>query len=170
MKRVFTTLVMLFFGGMAMSQITIPPYPREITCEAGYTMELDPPAAYTTCDNPEVELDIDEEYVSGGGCAGKMIITYTYLDSCGQAAVAQVFVTLKDTQEPEFIDAPEDIRLQRGELVPFAPKLIAYDLSGAVCPATLVEKQEDDVIIRTWTATDPCGNTAVHTQRIYLPF
>jgi hypothetical protein len=170
MKGVLTTLVMLFLGVIASAQITFPPYPREITCEAGYTMELDPPAAYTTCDNAEVELTMDEEYVSGGGCAGKMIITYTYLDSCGQAGVAQVFVTLKDTQEPEFMEAPEDIRLQKGELVPFAPKLFAYDLSGAVCPATLVEKQEEDVIIRTWTAADPCGNTATHTQRIQLPY
>lgn len=170
MKQIIFLSALMFLGLTVHGQISIPPYPMEITCEAGFTSELDPPAAFTTCENVEVTVDVEEALASGGGCAGKMIITYTYHDTCDNVATAQLFVTLKDTQEPEFYERPEDIRLKRGDLVPFAPYMEAYDLSGMSCPATLAEKQVDDVIIRTWTASDACGNKAEHTQKIYLPY
>ncbi len=150
-------------------QISIPPYPMEITCEAGFTSELDPPAAFTSCEDVNVTVDYSEEPVSGGGCAGMVILTYTYRDQCENVTTAQVMVKLKDTQEPEFMERPSDIRMKRGDVVPFAPYMEAYDNSGYY-PVQFVEKQDDDIVYRTWTCVDGCGNKAEHTQKIYLPY
>jgi len=169
-KKLLFSVFLSIGSVVSIAQITVLPYPIEITCEAGYTSELEPPTATTSCEDVNVTVDIQEEPVSGGECAGKLMISYIYLDNCQNTATAQVFVTLKDTQEPEFYEPPQDIRLKRGDLVPFAAKLEAYDLSGMMAPVTFKEKQIDDVIYRTWTAIDPCGNKAEYTQKIFLPY
>lgn len=169
--RTFLLAISLYFSiGEAHTQLVIPKYTMEINCEVGFTSELEPPPVYSNCEDTNVSLEVSEEYVSGGGCAGKMIITYNYKDACENEAIAQVFVTLKDTHEPEFFEYPADIQLKRGDLVPFASRLEAFDNSGEIYPVKFSEKQIDDVVVRTWTCTDACGNIATHVQKIHLPY
>lgn len=170
MKRGWIVAMTVLGSYSAQAQFEIPPYPMEITCEVGFTAELDPPPVYSNCHDTNVNVEVSEEMVSGGDCAGKIMLTYFYKDLCENEATAQVFVTLKDTQEPEFFELPADIQLKRGDLVPFAATMGAYDNSGQAYPVKFSEKQVDDVVIRTWTCTDACGNTAKHTQRIQLPY
>ncbi len=151
-------------------QISIVDHPKEIVCEVGYTAELEPPQAFSNCENDTVFVEINEAMVSGGGCAGKMIITYDYEDYCHNKALTQVFVTLKDTEAPMFYETPADVQLRRGDLVPLPERLFAYDNGGVEPPTVFSERQEDGVIYRTWVCTDACGNSVSHVQRIFLPY
>jgi len=98
MKKGWIIVMAVLASYSTQAQFEIPPYPMEITCEVGFTSELDPPPIYSNCHDTNVNVEVAEEMVSGGGCAGKMMITYFFKDTCENEATAQVFVTLKDTQ------------------------------------------------------------------------
>ncbi|KGO89399.1 T9SS type B sorting domain-containing protein [Flavobacterium suncheonense] len=147
--------------------------PQDLTLE--YSDSI--PAALTltasdNCGNPTVTFD--EETVVGT-CPDntKIIRTWTAADICGNETVHTQTITIIDTTPPVFTGAlPTDQTLECGD-IPTAPTLTATDGFGEVSVTFEEQEVQGDCkskysLVRTWTATDSCGNTATHTQTLYF--
>ena len=103
-------------------------------------------------------------------CGETRIITRTWnaTDECGNSSTCDQIITVVDTTPPSLTVA-EDLTLECDEDVP-APSYTASDVCGdvevTVTPAFQEGCGSTYVMIRTYTATDECGNSTVDTQTI----
>jgi hypothetical protein len=127
-------------------------------------------SATDNCGEPQ--LTFNEEIIPGQ-CAGNYTIvwTWTATDFCDNVSSEQQVITVTDTQAPEFVEVPADLNLACGEDVPSPAQVSAIDN----CSGVSVDLTENVVpgncegsytIVRTWTASDACGNTADAQQII----
>ncbi len=111
-----------------------------------------------------------------GACANnyRLIRTWTATDACGNARTVRQVVTVQDTTRPVFVlPVPTDTTVNCNA-VPTQPDINANDNCSAQNRVTIVKNERRENIagacvnnyrlIRTWTATDECGNSAVLTQ------
>ena len=131
-------------------------------------------------DAPMVEVSwMDHDTVTT--CAGSFTFTRTFTatatDNCGNTATISCDQTVgqQDVTAPEFQDPlPEDVTVPCFD-IPAVAELTALDacdntpeiafseeiLGLDECPGT-------QTLVRTWTATDDCGNSSSHTQTIQV--
>jgi large repetitive protein len=122
-------------------------------------------AAVDACDSaPVVGLSAQTVQLD---CGYQFIRTWIGLDACGNTTTASQIVTFTDDQAPEFLFVPEDVTVTCGEDFP-APDAIADDACSEVTVTYEDIPQQDCIggIIRVFTATDGCGNTATASQTI----
>ena len=139
------------------------------------------PAAPTATDNcSSVEVTFVDE-VTGLSCSGEESFTRTYTatDACGNASSVSIEVTFNDTIAPTFT-APMDVTVECdsdvNDLALTGDVMDAADVCSAdifVAYTDAVSTSEgsclaDNVITRTWTVTDGCGNESSATQTITL--
>lgn len=131
------------------------------------------PAARDACDpDPAVTLD---ERTEPGPCPRTYTLTRTWTarDRCGNASepLAQVIV-VRDTHPPSLEAAPPDLIVECPQPVPAPAALAATDTCD---PAPAVAFDEQRIagpcpgtyrLVRTWTATDACGNAAAPEQQV----
>ena len=133
--------------------------------------------ATDNCTGP-VNLVYSEVQQDAGDCVDGFInlyrLTWTATDICGNSTSAFVFLALVDTIPPVIFGVPLDITVNCNE-IPGAPDFIyAIDECLCACIVLLEETlpltgcQFGQVIVRTWRATDDCGNQTIATQRITL--
>ena len=113
----------------------------------------------------------------GGDCATAFTQTnmFTVTDSCGNAHTDVQTITVKDTTPPVLSGVPTDIAISC-EAIPAPPIVTALDNCEGAIDVDYFEEQigsditclNNYVIVRSWTATDGCGNTATKTQNITL--
>ncbi|WP_179335132.1 DUF6923 family protein [Winogradskyella costae] len=111
--------------------------------------------------------------VEDGTCPSASVITRTWslTDDCDNTTTFVQTITVQDTTAPLFNETlPTDI-VAECDAVPTAETLTASDNCGNAEVSFLEEITDgscmgDYIIERTWTATDACGNDAVHTQII----
>ncbi len=134
------------------------------------------PVATDNCDS-----DLTYTYsdvVEAGACAGSSNITRTWniTDNIGFYATAVQQITVVDDQAPTFT-APADLSLACGsDLSNLALTGNVTDLADACGTASIAYTDaagdsncfDGDVVIRSWTATDACGNATTHIQTITL--
>jgi len=111
--------------------------------------------------------------VASGSCDNQSVITRTWslTDACDNTTSFVQTITVVDTTAPTFTSTlPGDIDVECDE-IPDAEELLAIDNCGDA-NVTFVEVIDngacvgDYIITRTWTATDACDNSTVHTQII----
>ncbi len=140
--------------------------PTNTSIECGEALPTTLPSALDACDN---NVDIAVAVSAGApGCAGSEVVrTFTATDACGNSAVATQVVTIEDTAPPVFVTVPGNITVECGDNVP-TDAATAMDVCSSVTMETVVTSSPSGCaaasIIRTFTATDGCGNTAVATQ------
>lgn len=93
---------------------------------------------------------------------------WTASDNCGNTSNFMQIVTIVDDQGPVLTGIPKD---DCGSAT-IPPVVTARDAcSGLDYPVTFTETEGNTdcgkVIIRTWTATDNCGNISIDAQRIF---
>ncbi|WP_299532332.1 gliding motility-associated C-terminal domain-containing protein [Ulvibacterium sp.] len=115
------------------------------------------------------------EEVLNNGCAGSYTILRTWeaTDTCGNQTIHVQTIAVEDTSAPVFVETlPQDGFADCG-IIPEAAILTATDN----CGAATVDFTETEIpgncssqynLVRTWTATDACGNETSHTQTIQL--
>jgi hypothetical protein len=146
-----------------------------------YTVEVEMPCdavsneiMISAEDCNEVIITFNDEYVSGG-CAGKIIRTYSVSDVCGNvtSGLIQQIITLIDVTAPSVEVAPADVQIECGEQVPsYSP--IWSDNCANNEDLTLSNTQEitedpcTTVIYQSWTAVDPCGNSTTVSRTISI--
>jgi hypothetical protein len=164
MKSIILSLAFAL-GAMftAQAQITIENYERELKVNVDDTDQLQAPKASSSCGELQVTR---KEAIFSGGCLGNLVLTFTYTDECGNSATAEQYCLLLDTVDPVFNEKPEDLQVANESEIPDAPKVTASDNSDGKVKVVMEEQREKKALIRTWTASDQCGNIVKHTQRI----
>jgi len=107
---------------------------------------------------------------SDGDCPRVITRTWTAIDSCGNSTTATQLIQVVDTQRPVLAGVPPDLSLQCENGVPVAARVTAADNCTPMTEPDFSEAEtiEDhvEVIRRTWTATDACGNSTTAVQVI----
>ena len=143
----------------------------------------DPPVIYTditATDNWSQDVVITLSTSSTQGTSNECSL-YNYLiirtwsadDECGNSIADVQIITVKDILPPSLVDVPDNITVDpgQGEVIPPVATVTATDDCD---PNVTIAIDEEDipgancgfVRVRTWTATDACGNQTVDQQEI----
>jgi gliding motility-associated-like protein len=98
---------------------------------------------------------------------------WTAIDNCGNVAEATQVITIGDFDPPVITGVPDDITVSCGNLIGIPSRTVK---ASAKCSDNIRLTTSDKpvpgpctdqyVVLRTWTATDQCGNVSKKTQRI----
>jgi large repetitive protein len=99
--------------------------------------------------------------------------TWTAIDAAGNETIAQQIITVKDEIAPIFSFVPEDKELDCASNIQFGTPLASDFCSDVVIVQNDTELastcgNSGQTIIRTWTASDVCGNLTLATQRLHV--
>jgi large repetitive protein len=119
----------------------------------------------------DVTITYQDQPVSGG-CIGKIIRTYTATDECGNASYFTQIITLTDNVAPALAIAA-NATIECSDEVPAA----WYEVSDNCAEVEDIQVSITEVIVdgdcaynytivRTYIATDPCGNSTTLVQNI----
>ncbi len=101
-------------------------------------------------------------------------LTWTATDACGNSSTKYVFMALVDHIAPVLFNIPEDITVHCDEIPTLPTNVYATDECIAASDLQYAEThpvagcQNGQVIMRSWIATDLCGNKSTKTQHITL--
>ena len=133
----------------------------------------------TASDNCDGDISADVVCTPGaitdvGTCGKQQIFNYYVEDECGNSDSEDVTYTWKEDTTPPEITCPPDIDMECSECT-FDPTYTGWAEAEDNCDGTIIATYEDIYdsgegcprsIIREWTATDDCGNSASCTQII----
>lgn len=120
------------------------------------------------------------DVTTNGSGASCLTVARTWLakDGAGNTATCLQTFTISDVVPPTFSSLPADATISCSDPLVTAPTLTATDNCSAAADIKLTFKEvgRDSAagacgkysytVERTWTATDKCGNTATHVQKI----
>ena len=145
--------------------------PANVTAECSAVPTV---AILTATDNCGTATVSYSETSAAGTCSGNYTLTRTWIatDLCGLTTTYVQTIVVQDTTSPTFVEVlPNNIVIACDSDIPLRETLTALD--NCSTPAVAFNEQivngnciGNYEIIRTWTATDDCGNTTVHTQTI----
>ncbi|MBK9105719.1 MAG: T9SS type A sorting domain-containing protein [Saprospiraceae bacterium] len=101
-------------------------------------------------------------------------LTWVATDACGNSTTSFVWLELIDTIPPVILGVPEDIVVNCDEVPDPPVDVTAADECRCACVILYHQTgpapgcQDGQVITRSWTARDDCGNETVETQYIRL--
>ncbi|MBS1583165.1 MAG: T9SS type A sorting domain-containing protein, partial [Bacteroidetes bacterium] len=148
---------------------------RDTTVECGSSLEplaIGEPVVrkILTCPAPNYASWHD---AFSGGCPTILTRTWTIGDESGHFESCVQTVTIEDHIAPTLMNVPADITVGCGEVPEDAGQVWAEDAcKKQVTEVTFTEHTEKGAcagsykVLRTWTSTDACGNTATATQVI----
>jgi hypothetical protein len=132
-------------------------------------------------DNCDTSLNATyTDAVAAGSCQGEQIITRTWslTDACGNNTTHTQTITARDNTAPTFTAPPNTTIYKDASCGYNADPSITGDVTNEAdnCDTTLNATytdavgagicQGEQIITRTWSLTDDCGNTTTHTQTI----
>ena len=135
---------------------------------------IPPPAEPLANDNCDSDVEISfNEVRTDGNCTHNYVLTRTWIatDNCGNQNIQTQLVTVKDEVSPTLLGVPFNTTVQCAE-IPAPAQPTANDNCDTDVVITFNENSIDGscensfTLVRTWTATDACGNTDMQTQVI----
>jgi len=150
--------------------------PVDVTVECSDDMSSASTGMATATDNCDATPTITEsDSVTAGTCPQEKVITRTWTatDDCGNATSCDQTITVVDTTNP-VITCPADITVECTDDPSSAGTGIAAATDNCDATPTITESDsvaagtclQEEVITRTWTATDDCGNATSCDQII----
>jgi len=133
-------------------------------------------AAMFTDNCSNVVVDLFSSPV-GNDCGWSIIHIYTVSDDCGNLlGDYKVYYSGEDLTDPELDGVPADVTISCTDVVPDPANVIASDNCDKNVKLDydqiIVQDNDEDCnnydIIRTWTATDACGNSVSESQTIQV--
>lgn len=125
-------------------------------------------------DNCSTNLTVDfQENMVDGTCSNETIITRTWTtsDECNNVASVMQVITLTDNTPPVITNIPPDTTIECGDFLPFVIPLASDDCGSdfsLINEADTIGTACDLQVIRTWIATDACGNSSSQQQIVTL--
>ncbi|MBL0009802.1 MAG: T9SS type A sorting domain-containing protein [Saprospiraceae bacterium] len=119
------------------------------------------------------DMLLDEGDCATDGYINRYRLNWTATDACGNSSTAFVFLELVDEIPPVFEGIPADTVVSC-DAIPAPPVVTATDECLCACDITMVESQplpgcqDGQIITRTWTTSDLCGNVSTAVQYITL--
>lgn len=146
--------------------------PGDISVQCAADIPTPNPGIITATDNcgtPTVTHVGDES--DGASCPETITRIYRATDGSGNFVECTQIITVDDTEIPVLSNCPSDIQVQCLSEVPAPAEVSATDnCDGLTLDFTEVDNATGNpcggTIVRTWTATDVCGNTDECTQTI----
>ncbi len=144
--------------------------PEDITigCEATVPMVITPGVS----DNCSVGIvPVFSEAGTIGDCMEGTVVTRTWTatDDCGNVSTATQNITIIDELPPVFVNQAPDLTIGCDDPIPTFDAVATDDCTDnvtVVLDEVIDGTNCDMAIVRTWTATDECGNSTVMTQTI----
>ncbi|MBC7774580.1 MAG: DUF3494 domain-containing protein [Phycisphaerae bacterium] len=115
------------------------------------------------------------DVITAGICANRFSIARTYraTDICGNSATCVQTITVNDIIAPTFINPPANVTVECFLIPAIPPNPTASDnCTGPVTVIFLGEIQTPGIcpilytLVRTWRATDACGNSSTVSQTV----
>jgi len=150
-------------------QITCPP-DLTIGCDESTAPSHTGTATATDDHGPAPTITFSDTEVAGA-CPQEKVITRTWVatDECGATDECDQIITVVDDEDP-IITCPANVIVDCND--PTDPASTGFATATDNCdPAPVVthtDQQIANVITRTWTATDACGNSAQCVQTITI--
>ena len=127
----------------------------------------------------EIAVTYNEVLEQTGNCEvdgfiNRYRLTWTATDVCGNSSTAFVFLALIDTIAPTIVGVPDDISINCDEIPEPPVIIVGEDECLCACILAFEESvtvpgcQDGQLIVRSWTAKDQCGNQTTVTQNIEL--
>jgi hypothetical protein len=145
-------------------------FPQDIQIECSlYTPGINPNLTYTAgCGNVTLT---SEDSIIEGNCPNNFTVVrlYTITDACGVSVSQAWTIIVEDTTAPNIFNVPADNTISCGDPISI-PEVFATDncsgLANVSLSAQTIEGECGYTFIRTWIATDLCGNTTEESQVI----
>jgi hypothetical protein len=155
----------------------VPPLPpADLTLECGD--DIPPRPTLFAIDNCNGQIQGNSfSSTTRGDCEGRYTLTrrWVFTDHCGNTSQIFQTITVDDTTPPQ-ITCPPYIAVECGESI--GPANTGYATAWDLCDpnpsvsyfdmATEGDCALEQVIVRTWRATDDCGNTSSCSQTIRI--
>ncbi|MFK8056742.1 MAG: beta strand repeat-containing protein, partial [Saprospiraceae bacterium] len=145
--------------------------PPAVTIECGAATPSTMATATDVCD-ASVVVTVSESAVVSCSVRRAPSPTLMAYTECNRSATAIQVVTIEDTTDPVFASVPAAVTIECGAATP-STMATATDVCDASVVVTVVESAgatscAGDAIIRTFTATDDCNNTATAIQVVTI--
>ncbi|MFT5228523.1 MAG: hypothetical protein ACI9EV_001668 [Urechidicola sp.] len=141
--------------------------PAHVTIECSGDMPSDEASFEDNCDNDLTVVMNDVE--SSALCPKVITRTWTATDDCGNAISTSQVITINDSTSPVASNEPADVTIQCDEDVPNMEPSFTDNCDENL---TIDFSEENNALacqyelVRTWVATDDCGNATTVTQTI----
>ena len=148
----------------------VAPSNVEGNCDA----DIPAPIELSAMDNCDGEITISPvDEIFPNDCPNDFIIvrTWTFIDGCGNSAEIEQTIDIMDNDPPVPPSLISEIVVECVEEVPEAMELTAIDnCDGEIteAPEEVTEPGTCNMITRTWTFTDLCGNSTEIMQTIVI--
>ncbi|MFY7971959.1 MAG: hypothetical protein ACOVOO_08455, partial [Flavobacteriales bacterium] len=119
----------------------------------------------------EVEITYEDEFFSGGYCAGIVTRTYTATDVCGNEATAQQIIRLIDEVDPTVEGVTANFESQCGSEYEVSTPVFSDNCDNNLDITSDVQESFDGcttTVTYTWTAIDHCGNSITATTVVTI--
>ncbi|MEE9371803.1 MAG: SdrD B-like domain-containing protein [Saprospiraceae bacterium] len=108
-----------------------------------------------------------------GNCPNRYVInrTWSFSDECGNSITHTQIINVTDDESPVITNVPVNVDVDGLDQIPSVSTPTATDNCGDANIALNESRNETEcgvVIIRTWTATDACGNSSTAQQVINI--
>jgi len=139
---------------------------------ANTTVECDAvmaPAIVTATDNCDEQVDIAFTEAQTEGCNYQITRTWVATDNCGLQTTAVQVINVVDTTAPVMTGVPANETVECGDAISDTIVNASDNCDSAPVvnlAAVTIEQECGYILLRTWTATDNCGNESVLSQTI----
>ena len=159
---------------------TLPTFstvPLELTIDCGEPISptLTPDVTDNCSSNANIQL-LEQEEIIDGDCEAAMTLIRTWIatDQCGNASSFSQTIHIQDNEAPVILGSPADLTVDEsmGQTIPQPSDLAAQDNcdpdTEVIFSQTISQGDCEQTIVRTWTATDDCGNMTATNQTILV--
>ncbi|MEI6408671.1 MAG: ice-binding family protein [Bacteroidota bacterium] len=154
--------------------ITCPTVTENIECPATPVFGI--ATATDLCGTVNPVITFTDFTTQSGICSQQYSVTriWTATDNCGNASTCSRSISVTDNTPPVIQNPPANILADCSDLLPVL-NLTAIDLCSGNAPVLMISEVQTPgicpilfTILRTWSATDACGNSSTMSQTVTM--